>query len=431
MTRTTKMATARAAALLAVLLAAAAAGATDDPALHTRYGDPAVTLSAEIDALGGTGAAVYRGGFSNVINPACLALGEGWRLDASGTLAQAHEDRFVPLWDSFGSYVTDTAVASNRHHRFGAGFAAAGRLPIAWRPVTAALSLTERYSFEYDFTETIRDPDSFSSPRDAVLQDRGVEIGGALRALSGGAGVALTDRLALGLAAHYAYGTRDQVRRVQDYDVAANTFREDSEHAMRGLYFTLGARVRVDDRLALALAYDSPLTAAGDTHVETTFGAYPDSVRLVPGRATVDYPRVYRLGLSYQPRTTPRTVFTVDAAYAEWSDLSDTRLPNSVLAQDTWDVRAGLEHRFYNDTVARFGFRRLDSYDDSEAGASFFTGGVGFPAAGGSLDVSVSLSKFTSERGHWFAYPAEFTAAPVSRVEDMRFGLGVGFSRAF
>jgi len=434
MTRSTTMATTRAAVLLAACLAAASAAATEDPALHTHYGDPAASLSAEIDAMGGTGAAFYRGGFSNVLNPACLADGaEGWRADASFALTQVHEDRFVPLFDTFGSYVTDTAIASNRHHHFGAGFALAKRLPNAWRPVTVGLSLTDRYGFAYDFTETVRDPDSFSSPRDAVLQDRAVAIDGALRALSGGAGVQLSGRVALGLAAHYAFGTRQQVRRVLDYDVPANSFREDAEFAMDGLAFTLGARVKVDERLEVGFAYDTPLSATGDTRIETAYGAYPDSLQVVAGTAGVDYPRVWRAGLVYRPRATPRTLFALDAAFAEWSDLDDSRLAGgpALLLEDAWDVRAGIEHRFYNDTVARFGFRRLDSYDDREAGASFFTAGVGLPAAGGTVDFSVSLTKLTSVRDHWFAYPAGFAVEPQARVEDTRFGLGAGFTRTF
>lgn len=436
MTRRLMTATNRAAAglaLAAALTAAAAAGAHEDPALTVRYGDPAVFLAAEPDGMAGTGAALYRGGFSNVLNPACLALADGYRADGGLALTQVHEDRFVPLYDTFGSFVTDTAIASNRSHHFGTGFAVAGRLPVAWRPVGLALSLTDRYSFAYDFTETVRDPDSFSSPRDAVLQDRAVELDGALRVLSGGAGVALTDRVSLGVAAHYGFGTRKQVTRVLDYDVEANSFNEDAEHDLSGLNFTLGARVRVDERLEVGLAYDSPMGATGDTRVETSYGAFPDSLRVETGHAGVTYPRTWRGGLVYRPRATPRTVFALDAAFTEWDDLDDSRVAgeNPLRLEETWDVRGGLEHRFYNGTAARFGFRRLDSYGDRETGTSFFTAGVGFAAAGGTVDVAATLSKTSSVRDHWFAYPAGFVVDPQARVEDTRFGLGVGFSRGF
>ena len=420
--------------LVALLAATVVGSAAADPALHTRYGDPATSLSAEIDAMAGTGTALYRGGFSNVLNPAMLTAGpDGMTLDGSLSLAQAHEDRFIPLFDTFTSYVTDTAIASNRYHYFGTGFAVARRLPFVWRPITAALSLTDRYSFAYDFSEQIRDPDTFNSPRDAVLQERAVEIDGTLRALSGGAAIELGPRLSLGVAAHYAFGSRDQMRRVRDYVTPAASLLENAGFDMEGLNFTFGARLHLDDRLELGLTYESPLAVTGRTLTETYLDAYPDSVQTVVGTTGVDYPRAFRAGLAYRPRSTPRTVFTVDAAWREWSELDDSRLAgdNPLLLQDAIDVSIGVEHRFYNGLPVRFGFRRLDAYDDREVGASFFTAGVGLDAGGGTVSVSAELSKTTSIRDHWFTYPATFVVEQQARVEDTRFRVGVGWSRAF
>jgi hypothetical protein len=419
---------------LVALLVAAIGPAAADPALHTRYGDPATSLSAEIDAMAGTGTALYRGGFSNVLNPAMLTAGpDETRVDGALSLSQAHEDRFIPLFDTFTSYVVDTAIATNRHHYFGTGFALAQRLSTAGRPVTVALSLTDRYSFAYDFREQIRDPDSYASPRDAVLQERAVEIDGTLRALSGGAAVELGPRVSLGAAAHYAFGSRDQTRSVRDYDVPASSLLENSGFDMEGLNFTLGARIHVDERLELGLTYETPLEVTGHSLTETFYGAYPDSVHYASGSTAVVYPRAWRAGFAYRPRSAPRTVFTVDAAWREWSDLDDSRLAgdNPLLLDDALDVSIGIEHRFYNGLPVRFGFRRLDAYDDREVGASFFTAGVGLAAAGGTLSVSTELSKLTSVRDHWFAYPAGYVVERQARVEDTKFRLGVGWSRAF
>lgn len=419
---------------LVALLVAAAGSAATDPALNTRYGNPATSLSAEIDAMAGTGAALYRGGFSNVLNPAMLSAGpDETRVDGALSLSQVHEDRFIPLFDTFTSYVTDTAIATNRHHYFGTGFAVARRLSTAWRPVTAALSLTDRYSFAYDFSEQIRDPNSYNSPRDAVLQERAVEIDGTLRDLSAGAAVELGSRISLGAAAHYAFGSRDQTRRVRDYEVPTASLLDNANFDMEGLNFTFGARLHVDERLELGLSYETPLAVTGNSLTETFYGAYPDSVRSVAGTTGIDYPRAWRAGLAYRPRSAPRTVFTVDAAWREWSDLKDSRLPgdNPLLLQDALDVSIGVEHRFYNGLPVRFGFRRLDAYDDREVGTSFFTGGVGLDAGGGTVSVSVELSKQQSIRDHWFAYPAGYVVEQQARVEATTFRLGLGWSRAF
>jgi hypothetical protein len=420
---------------LAIVLAAATPATGADPALNVRYGYPATTLAPDIDAMAGTGVALYRGGFSNVLNPACLTDETGHRADGAIALTQMHEDRFQPLYDTFSSYVADTGIASSRSHFFGTGFAVAGRLPLGWKPVTAALSLTDRYSFDYGFSEQVLNPSLSADQRDKPVEDRSVEIGGALRALSGGAAVQLTPRVSLGLAAHYGFGTREQTTKRRIYPTPTASLFEDTTYEMAGLNFTFGARVHVGERLDLGFAYESPMAVTGDTNVKTTLGSDADSVMAVGGTAGVDYPRCFRAGLAYRPRSSPRTIFTVDAAVRKWTELTDSRLSadNPLLLQDAWDVRFGLEHSFYNGVPVRFGFRRLDSYDDREAGASFYTAGVGMAAVGGMVNLSAELSKTTSIRPHWFPYPtaSNVVAGDLARVESTSFRVGVGFTREF
>ena len=102
---------------------------------------------------GGTGAAVDRGGFNTALNPANLSAASGWRIDGGLVMAQEHEDRFQPLWDSFGSFVVDTAIASNRNHYFDTGFAASKGFGDRFG---GGVSLTTRYDFTYDFAEEVR-----------------------------------------------------------------------------------------------------------------------------------------------------------------------------------------------------------------------------------------------------------------------------------
>jgi hypothetical protein len=151
--------------------------------------------------------------------------------------------------------------------------------------------------------------------------------------------------------------------------------------------------------------------------------------------AGVNYPRSYRAGFAYRPRSSPRTVFTVDAALSKWSEARDSRLIGDapLILQDTWDIRIGLEHTFYNSLPARFGWRHLDSYEDREAGATFFTAGLGVKAGGGLVNVSTELAKTTSIRPHWFPYPTSSTivAGDLARVETTSFRVALGFTREF
>ena len=70
--------------LTCLLLLAVAGPAWSVPQIMTEYGDQMPWLGADINAMGGTGAALYRGGMSNIFNPAFLATAKSHRLDLEG-----------------------------------------------------------------------------------------------------------------------------------------------------------------------------------------------------------------------------------------------------------------------------------------------------------------------------------------------------------
>ena len=103
-------------ALLACgLLLAATGPAAAVPQIESTYGGQSPWLGGELNALGVTGAAVGRGAASNLLNPAGLATVSGIRLDVGMSSALHEEDRFMPVFDSFESIVTDMAIASNQN----------------------------------------------------------------------------------------------------------------------------------------------------------------------------------------------------------------------------------------------------------------------------------------------------------------------------
>ncbi len=421
------------AGLLMILPGVSAAGSV----LDTAYGSPAGALGAEVDAMAGTGAALYRGGLSTRLNPAMLA--EEWdnRLDGSLSLYQDHEDRFQPLWDSFGSYVTDTAIASNRNHYFDSGFGAAIR---AAEGLAVGLSLSTLYDYTYDFAEELRDPDPQSDPRDQILEERSWRYDGRLRALSLGFAMSTPDeKLSVGVAGNYAFGKRyADVRRrfFQDQDDSTIL---GGEHWLDGANATLGIRIKASPRVTIGAAWETPLKVQGEAAITTeTFDVAGDSmiVEAATADVSIDYANRYRFGFTLHPRSEPRTVFTVDLVLTEWTRLKDSSWDEGDESpyEDTIDVRVGVEHTFYNGVPLRFGFRRLGSYSDREAGATFFTTGIGVPWERGLFHVSAELSKISSYQRHWFPYEyadPDIQTAETARVDETRFRLGAGFTYLF
>jgi len=104
--------------MLELLLAASLAAAVPadaDTFLDRGYGTPVAGLSPRVRAMGGAAAALGNGAYGLVDNPATVALLRGSQVQVAGAVARLSENRFVPLYDTFGSYVSEAAVATNDH----------------------------------------------------------------------------------------------------------------------------------------------------------------------------------------------------------------------------------------------------------------------------------------------------------------------------
>lgn len=426
------------------LVLSLAVPATAVPYIESGYGGQSPWYSAEINALGGSGGATYRGGFSTILNPAGLAAAETWRLDAGLGLAYHEEERFTPLYDSFENYVTDASIASNQRTWIETGFAVAGRLALGDLPLGVGLSLADRYPFSYAFTEEIRDPNVFSSPRDAILEERTQEVTGTLRTLSlGVAGEAAN--VSIGAAVHYAFGERREQRLVRDNDTddvtGDDSYDTISTWDLSGVNATIGAQIRPNERLTLSVAYETALSVEGDLDV-STYTALSDTTIMTTASHSIEYPAQWRFGAAFFPRHDPRTVLTVDVVLASWAeDLADSRDPMDLAAdrrtdpleqQDVVDVRVGLQHIFAGGQELNVGFRRYDSYADREGGNSIFSAGTAWPVGPGRVGLSLELNKLqTRDVPHVFDYPDDYVSPETARVDDLRLRFGLGWTHEF
>jgi len=418
--------------VIAAVLSPLAADAV--PQLENTYGGQNAFYLPRINGMAGTGVNLYRGGLSNIFNPALLVSADGVRVDLAGAVDFESEDRYQPLFDTFDSYVTDVAIASNNHQYFHSGLGVALPLLRGGLPLALGLSLADRYPFAYTFEEELRNPDADpGDDRDRITANRKREVTGTLRDLSAGLGVGVGDRLMLGATANYAFGTRKDTWQVRNFVDPDSSYNDTYEFQMSGVNFVLGASVVLNERFSLGLTWESPLEVDGD-HTVTHATAAGDT--LIATHESVKYPDYFGAGLTFRPRNDPRTVFTIEATYARWSKLEDSRNTDGATTplDDTWDMRVGVEHTFYNDMPLRFGFRRYDSYADRDVGTSVFSAGTGMRAPGGLVSVSIEISKTTAVLPHQFPYPDmgdAYYSDPDARVEDSLFRIGIGYSGEF
>ena len=139
-----------------VLGAALAAGpAVADSALDRYFGTPELGSSVRSRSMGGAGSALDQGAYSLVDNPAGIAIFRGSRFDLGVGLLRASETRFVPLFDTFDSYVDDAAIAINNHQY------AALQGGIVWDPglangLAVGFGLFDRFDPRYDYSDERR-----------------------------------------------------------------------------------------------------------------------------------------------------------------------------------------------------------------------------------------------------------------------------------
>jgi hypothetical protein len=420
---------------LALTLGTGTAGAFT--VLDWGFGSPQGGASPRSLAMGSTGAALYQGSQGLFFNPAALLPETRWgEVDVTLGLTQTSEDRLVPLWDSFNSYVDDTIVATNRN-RYG-NVTGGGVLRLPGTDMALAVGVFDRYSFAYDYYEEYRNPAGTDpiGDRDQILQTRTIQNTGVLRSLSAGYSAGIAKRVQLGFAVHRYMG--DPSREVQrvNYQTHADTVTT-VDQELRGWGWSVGAWGRPTERIDLGVSFEGAFQVEGDYATSTTID---DSVRTESAsQRTVDYPGTLRFGAVYHPRNRLRTTFAVEAERHFWESLSTpvtSVYGDAVEVHDTWDLRIGLEHVFYNGMPVRFGFRFLENYADAESNRTIFSAGLGYHAAGFNFDVTGLLHRQTSRQAFLFDPSYRTTNnynAPgtLERVEDTILELVIGASRSF
>jgi hypothetical protein len=398
--------------------------------LDSGFGTPHGGVTARSLAMGSTGISLHQGSDALFFNPAVLVPSASkLEVDLSGNMVHASEDRLVPLYDSFLSYVDDAIVALNRNVYGSVQGGAVYRLPNE-HPMAIGIGVFERYDFNYDYFEEARDPDSQSQPRDRIIEERTIGTDGSLWSVSVGYGAEIASHVQLGLSGHRYFGTPKRSIRVQNYDTGTLTS-DTVEQSLGGWGWTVGAWGRPSERIDVGVSFEGPFKVDGDfKRVQETASGAVDTVTTTALNRTIDYPGTLRFGFTYHPRNLLRAIFAVELERRYWESL-DTPVVgvfgDSLNLRDTWDLRVGIEHVFYNDLPLRFGFRYLENYADTESARSIYSVGLGYRFGRLGLDVTGLYARQTSRQPFLFdpSYGAFPAPASDERVEDSVTGVVV------
>lgn len=399
--------------------------------LESVYGTPQTGLSSRGIGMAGAMVAVPDGSFSLVQNPAMMSYEADRVADLSLRVIRYDETRFVPLFDTFDSWVKETAIAENQKTYTGLNGG------VVWRPLKTARGLAlgggffERYNLQFDFVDERRDPvgGSTGNPlRDRIRATQTITSGHSIYSLSGGASYQ-EKVLSFGAALHYYFGDLSwSDATVPGY--AARTTGQDNAKAnqldrdVEGVGGTFGVAADVGDRVTMAAAYELPVTLDIDWHRTTLATASGGKLTTTETSGTEEmiYPGRLTVGLAYRPRNPLSTTFTLNVTRMYWAQLEEdlfaaqtgVKLP---ARRSTYEYRFGLEHVFYNDLPLWFGFFYRESYADKDLDDAGISAGTAYRFSKFDVGIGAAVSKRSSRQDA--ITPRDTTRDPtVDRVQD-------------
>ena len=388
-------------AVIALVALAGSAGAFTLPEWE-RYGYTMSTYDARSLAMGGAGLASIDGAAGMALNPGLLGKTQGVDVALTGLVVLAEEARETPLHDSFDGVIAYNTYALNTevYERYMGAVAFNPTSEFAefvWAPVVA-VGYAPAIDMSYGYHVQYRDPDFQTEPADKILYDYYLEGDGGVDAFSVGLGQEIAPQVYVGLGVDFLrgdYGVSERwVYPSGSDEEDANSYAQYSD--LTGTRFTLGALVERLHRVDIAAVFRAPFTLKGD-YESRAVGSEASS----SGNFEHEYPSSLVLGLEYHPRNLLLTTVSCDVEYTRWSDFKDDTLADDPGLDDTLTYRLGVEHGFFDDTFARFGFSYQPSYVDVGSATAAFSIGLGLDVLGARVDIGgrVGLREYGIDDG--------------------------------
>jgi hypothetical protein len=376
-----------------------------------RFGYVMSTYDARSLAMGGAGLASADGAAGMALNPALLGKTRGIDVAVTGIVVLAEEARETPLHDSFDGVIAYNTYALNNsvYDRYAGAVAFSPSTELAefeWAP-NVGIGYGPRLDMSYGYHVQYRDPDFQTEPADKILYDYYAEGDGGVDAFSVGLGQEVAPDVYVGLGVDFLRGDYE-VRQRWIYPVDSDE--EDASltgefNGVKGTRFTVGVLVERFHRIDIAAVYRGPFTLEGE------YDARPvEPAASSVGEFDHEYPGSFALGLEYHPRNLLRTTVSCDVEYTPWSDftqfvrvdgLEENEEESDPELDDTLTYRLGVEHGFFDNTFARFGFSYQPSYVDEGRTTAAFSLGLGLDVLGARVDIGgqVGLREYELEDG--------------------------------
>ena len=351
-----------------------------------RYGFEVASPTARGLALGNSGLAAGGVLLAASHNPALLARADsGLVLQGGGDFLSLQEDRSFPYYDNFGGFVDYGSYyfQDNGYYNFSAQLVYSLKGLIKDMPLALSLGWMPFMDFNYNYFEEVRS----TSFGDKLLAYNEFSGEGVLYALPFTVAAAF-DNFSVGLSVALLNGDVTTVNRVIPKALGLDSLARDAVLQRQALntpfYINAGFSFRVDERLSVGGSFRSGF----EYQTENLLTSGDSSQTLTQA---VAYPARVGMGFDYRFRNILQARLMVDFYYNFWSALTDD-LYKAPDYNDTYNIRVGVEHLFFNDFAFRVGYSFENMRENRELTKTLLTAGLGYRWKNVDLNLGLGLT---------------------------------------
>ena len=351
-----------------------------------RYGFEVASPTARGLALGNSGLAAGGVLLAASHNPALLARADsGLVLQSGADFLSIQEDRSFPYYDNFGGFVDYGSYyfQDNAYYNFSAQLVYSMKGLVKDLPLALSLGWMPFMDFNYNYFEEVRS----TSFGDKLLAYNEFSGEGVLYALPFTVAAAF-DNFSVGLSVALLNGDVTTVNRVIPKALGLDSLARDAVLQRQALntpfYINAGFSFRVDERLSVGGSFRSGF----EYQTENLLTGGDSSQTLTQA---VAYPARVGMGFDYRFRNILQARLMVDFYYNFWSALTDD-LYKAPDYNDTYNIRVGVEHLFFNDFAFRVGYSFENMRENRELTKTLLTAGLGYRWKNVDLNLGLGLT---------------------------------------
>jgi len=355
-----------------------------------KYGQERQFISARMLGLGGSGVAGGDAFSALYLNPALAGKTQKW-LSINGGLIinKSEEDRSFPYYDSFGGFEDYGSFSFNKNWRPALYGNVIVQIPLEFvKDAALAFGYQPFMDFNYNYLEEVRDSESKA---DKLLGYNIIDHCGSMYLIPAAFSFSPYEQLTVAAQLGALTGSIDSTVTIEPKVDALSSIAkvEKTEKTLDNipLVTTLGMHYQVNEQFAAAATVRLPYTIEFENKYSTSLA---DSLSKQYNQK-LTYPMRLSAGIDYRFKNILEARIFIDINYEFWSNFEDDLNPD-LDYNDTYSIKTGVEHIFFNKVPFRVGFCYSSLRETKDISRSVLTAGTGLYIKKIRIDFAAGIS---------------------------------------